>query len=225
MFAECANRIIAETVASIAGMSEECNVKDSISPNDHIEYVASTPSTTPENTAKKRNDQVCVDPKLSVEANPPAEISRVGNSGDLSSPPVSHARLEQKVSEKETNVSPMSPSVESKKSTKITSDEDDDWGGFLSNFEDEALVNIRVTRGSTKGKGKATPVGNVALVHLDSVSFHSEEGASLWKYVVKHKIVDEKEISDSTQECLDLIDLLLEAGLDKTLLCLGLFYP
>lgn len=76
------------------------------------------------------------------------------------------------------------PLVLSLKSLQITSDDNDDWG-FLSSSEDEAPINVRVTRGLAKGKGKANPIGNVALVPLDGVSFHSKEGASLWKYVGK----------------------------------------
>lgn len=95
----------------------------------------------------------------------------------------------------------------------------------MCNFEEEAPINTRVTRSSAKRKGKAASIGNVASVPLDGVFFHSEEGASLWKYVVKRKIVKEKELSPSTQECLNLMDLLLEVELDKTVLCLGPFYP
>lgn len=128
------------------------------------------------------------------------------------------------MSKKEAYVSPGSPSVESERSEKISFNEDDDCG-LLSSYEEEAPVNARVTRSSAEGKDKATFAGNVASIPLDGVSFHSEEGASLRKYVVKQKIVDEKELSPSIQECLDLMDLLLEAELDKTVLCLGLFYP
>lgn len=52
---------------------------------------------------------------------------------------------------------------------------------------------------------------NVSSIPLDGVSFHTEESASLWKYVVKRNIVDEKKLSDSAQECLELMDLLLES--------------
>lgn len=116
-----------------------------------------------------------------------------------------------------------SSSVEFEKSEKMSLDEDH-WG-LLSSFDEEAPVNARVTRSSIKIKGKVAFVGNVASVPLDDVSFHSKEGASLWKYVVKRKIVKEKELSPSTQECLNLMDLLLEVELDKTVLCLGPFYP
>lgn len=56
-----------------------------------------------------------------------------------------------------------------------------------------------VTQASAKGKKKQTTGVNVSYVPLDDVSFHTEESASLWKYVVKRNIVDEKELFDSAQ--------------------------
>lgn len=44
---------------------------------------------------------------------------------------------------------------------------------------------------SVKGKRKQTTSGNVSSVPLDGLSFHTEEGAGVWKYVVKRNIVDE----------------------------------
>lgn len=44
-------------------------------------------------------------------------------------------------------------------------------------------------------------------------------------YVVKRNIVDEKELSESAQEYLDLMNLLLEATLERIVLNLGPFYP
>lgn len=66
---------------------------------------------------------------------------------------------------------------------------------------------------------------NVSSIPLDGVSFHTGESASLWKYVVKRNIVDEKKLSENAQECLDLMDLLLEANLARIVLNLGPFYP
>lgn len=48
-----------------------------------------------------------------------------------------------------------------------------------------------------------------------------KESASLWKYVMKRNIVDEKELSKSTKKCLDLMELLLDVGLERTVLNLG----
>lgn len=103
-------------MAFVTGMSEACNVEDSVSPHDHIEHAATTPSMTLEKSALKRNDQVCADPKISDEAKPSTGISRDKNIDDLSSPPVSHTQVAQEFSEKETNVSLVSPSAESEKS-------------------------------------------------------------------------------------------------------------
>lgn len=98
-------------------------------------------------------------------------------------------------------------------------------GGFQSSSDNEDTENVRVTCATTKGKGKQTTNGNVSTIPLDEVSFHIEKGAGVWKYVVKRNIVDEKELSESTKECLDLRDLLPEARLEKIVLHLGSFYP
>lgn len=47
------------------------------------------------------------------------------------------------------------------------------------------------------------------------MSFHSEEDVNLWMFIVKQNIVDEKELSDRTQECVELMELLLNVGLER----------
>ncbi|TYK11089.1 flocculation protein FLO11-like [Cucumis melo var. makuwa] len=51
---------------------------------------------------------------------------------------------------------------------------------------------------------------------IDGVSFHSEEGAYKWKYVVKWQIADEANISDQYNSCLAILDLICNDGLHQT---------
>ena len=60
-----------------------------------------------------------------------------------------------------------------------------------SGFRRPSTKGLRVV--STKaGRRKVPP--NVPSVPIDGVSFHSEEGAHKWKYVVKRRIGDEANI-------------------------------
>lgn len=57
------------------------------------------------------------------------------------------------------------------------------------------------------------------------VSFHSEEGAQKWKYVVKWRIADEANISDQYNSCPAILDLIHNVGLLRTISEVGPFYP
>ncbi|XP_050941583.1 flocculation protein FLO11-like [Cucumis melo] len=53
---------------------------------------------------------------------------------------------------------------------------------------------------STKAGRQKVPL-NVPSVPIDGVSFHSEEGAHKWKYVVKRRIADKANITDQYNSC------------------------
>ncbi|KAA0041517.1 flocculation protein FLO11-like [Cucumis melo var. makuwa] len=77
---------------------------------------------------------------------------------------------------------------------------------------------------STKaGRRKVPP--NVSSIPIDGVSFHSEEGAHKWKYVVKRQIADEANIVDRYNFCPAILELRRNAGLIRTVSEVGLFYP
>ncbi|KAA0058506.1 flocculation protein FLO11-like [Cucumis melo var. makuwa] len=77
---------------------------------------------------------------------------------------------------------------------------------------------------STKaGRRKVPP--NVSSVPIDEVSFHSEEGAHKWKYVVKRRIADEANIADRYNSCPAVLELICNAELIRTVSEVGLFYP
>ncbi|KAA0049619.1 uncharacterized protein E5676_scaffold94G001040 [Cucumis melo var. makuwa] len=81
---------------------------------------------------------------------------------------------------------------------QVFSGSDSNWG-FHGDSDVEAIKKARVTRASTKGKGKRPSGSTVPSVSLDGVSFHTKECASLWKFIVKKNIVNEKELSVCTQ--------------------------
>lgn len=53
-------------------------------------------------------------------------------------------------------------------------------------------LTVHITRSFVKAKVKQPISMHVSSVPLDGVSFHTKESVSLWKYVVKRNIVDEK---------------------------------
>src|ERR1044072_6715613 len=61
--------------------------------------------------------------------------------------------------------------------------------------------------------GKLPKVPEVAI---DNISFHHPENAGRWKYVCLKRIALEGELNKSALECKDVIDLIKEAGLMKT---------
>ncbi|KAA0035772.1 flocculation protein FLO11-like [Cucumis melo var. makuwa] len=67
---------------------------------------------------------------------------------------------------------------------------------------------------STKaGRWKIPPPPNVPFEPIDGASFHSEEGAHKWKYMVKRRIADEENIADQYNSCPAILNLICNAGL------------
>jgi hypothetical protein len=65
---------------------------------------------------------------------------------------------------------------------------------------------------------------NVPDVLMDNVSFHFIDSAAKWKYVYARRIGLERELSEETLECKEVIDLIEQAGLMKTVSGLGSCY-
>lgn len=82
-----------------------------------------------------------------------------------------------------------------------------------------------MTRTSARTKAKKHVASNVSAVPLDSVFFHTKERAAQRKYIVKRNIVDEKKLSKRAQECIKIMELILNSGLERTILNLGPYYP
>ncbi|TYJ96982.1 flocculation protein FLO11-like [Cucumis melo var. makuwa] len=77
---------------------------------------------------------------------------------------------------------------------------------------------------STKAVRRKAPP-NVSSVPIDGVSFHSEEGAHKWKYVVKQRIANEANIADRYNFCSAILELIRNVDLIRTLSEVGPFYP
>ncbi|XP_050895219.1 uncharacterized protein LOC127101820 [Lathyrus oleraceus] len=56
----------------------------------------------------------------------------------------------------------------------------------------------------------------VAAVHLDNISFHLEDGAAKWKFVIKRRVAVERELGKDAVEVKEVMNLIKTVGLMKT---------
>ncbi|XP_008456227.2 uncharacterized protein LOC103496232 [Cucumis melo] len=73
------------------------------------------------------------------------------------------------------------------------------------------------------GRKKIPP--NIPSVPIDGILFHHEENVQCWKFVVQRWLADEVNVFDKHQSCMSIMDLIERAGLAKTILNVGPFYP
>ncbi|XP_050908482.1 uncharacterized protein LOC127122136 [Lathyrus oleraceus] len=66
--------------------------------------------------------------------------------------------------------------------------------------------------------------GKDAAVHLDNISFHLEDGAAKWKYVIQRRVAIERELGQEAVEVKEVIELIKNAGLMKTVVTLPQCY-
>ncbi|XP_050875725.1 uncharacterized protein LOC127079386 [Lathyrus oleraceus] len=66
--------------------------------------------------------------------------------------------------------------------------------------------------------------GKAAAVHLDNISFHLEVGAAKWKYVIQRRVAIERELGQEAVEVKEVINLIKNAGLIKTVVTLPQCY-
>ncbi|XP_050896716.1 uncharacterized protein LOC127103506 [Lathyrus oleraceus] len=62
---------------------------------------------------------------------------------------------------------------------------------------------------------RKSPV-KVAVVHLDNISFHLEDGAAKWKFMIQRRVAVERELGKDAVEIKEVMDLIKAAGLLKT---------
>ncbi|XP_050920307.1 uncharacterized protein LOC127137943 [Lathyrus oleraceus] len=62
---------------------------------------------------------------------------------------------------------------------------------------------------------RKSPV-KVAVVDLDNISFHLEDGAAKWTFVIERRVVVERELGKDVVEVKEVMDLIKAAGLLKT---------
>ncbi|CAJ2629912.1 unnamed protein product [Trifolium pratense] len=65
---------------------------------------------------------------------------------------------------------------------------------------------------------------NVPSVPIDNVSFHCVENVNRWKFVVKRRIAIERNLNEEFLKCEDIMNLIEQAGLMKTVSELGKCY-
>ncbi|XP_050890573.1 uncharacterized protein LOC127095981 [Lathyrus oleraceus] len=66
--------------------------------------------------------------------------------------------------------------------------------------------------------------GKAAAVHLDNISFHLEDGAAKWKYVIQRRVAIERELGQEAVEVKEVFELIKNAGLMKTVVTLPQCY-
>ncbi|XP_057444278.1 uncharacterized protein LOC130736465 [Lotus japonicus] len=71
--------------------------------------------------------------------------------------------------------------------------------------------------------GKRIPQ-NVPAVPIDNVSFHAEGHVQKWKYVCQRRVAKERDVGSDVLECKEVVALIENAGLMKTILKVGRCY-
>ncbi|XP_050920043.1 uncharacterized protein LOC127137644 [Lathyrus oleraceus] len=66
--------------------------------------------------------------------------------------------------------------------------------------------------------------GKAVVVHLDNISIHLEDGAAKWKYVIQRRVAIERELGQEAVEVKEVIELIKNAGLMKTVVSLPQCY-
>jgi hypothetical protein len=62
--------------------------------------------------------------------------------------------------------------------------------------------------------------GKVAAVHLDNISFHLEDGAAKWKFIIQRRVTVERELGKEAVEVKEVMGLIKNVGLMKTVVAL-----
>ncbi|KAK2424299.1 hypothetical protein QL285_034673 [Trifolium repens] len=81
---------------------------------------------------------------------------------------------------------------------------------------EDAEVNAPGIVSTQKKKAGRSIPHNVPDVPMDNVSFHFPTSAAKWKFVYHRRLALERELSDEAQECKEVMDLIHQAGLIKT---------
>ncbi|XP_050889833.1 uncharacterized protein LOC127095145 [Lathyrus oleraceus] len=86
-------------------------------------------------------------------------------------------------------------------------------------------TSVRPTKGGARkhSYGKKIPT-NIHEVPIDNISFHSVENIEKWKFVYQRRMALERELGKDAFECKEVIGLIQEAGLMKSVSDFGKFY-
>ncbi|XP_050909888.1 uncharacterized protein LOC127123731 [Lathyrus oleraceus] len=74
-----------------------------------------------------------------------------------------------------------------------------------------------------QASGKKIPA-NIPEVPIDNISFHSVENVKKWKFVYQRRLALERELGKDAYECKEVMSLIQEAGLMKTITGFGKCY-
>ncbi|KAK2434723.1 hypothetical protein QL285_019846 [Trifolium repens] len=88
----------------------------------------------------------------------------------------------------------------------------------------DAEVNAPSIVSAKKKKDWRTIPTNIPDVPMDNVSFHFSASADKWKFVYHRRLPLERELYDEALECKEVMDLIHQAGLMKTVSGLGKCY-
>ncbi|KAK2421808.1 hypothetical protein QL285_032396 [Trifolium repens] len=89
---------------------------------------------------------------------------------------------------------------------------------------ENAVVNAPGILSPQKKKAGRSIPQNIPDVPMGNVSFHFSNSAAKWKFVYHRRLALERELSDEALECKEVIDLILQAGLMKTVCEIGRCY-
>ncbi|KAK2363009.1 hypothetical protein P8452_66173 [Trifolium repens] len=89
--------------------------------------------------------------------------------------------------------------------------------------EDAEMNAPSIVSTQKKKAGRSIPQ-NVPDVPMDNVSFHFSVSAAKWKFVYHRRLALERELSEEALECKEVMDLIHQAGLIKTVCGLGKCY-
>ncbi|XP_050895521.1 uncharacterized protein LOC127102159 [Lathyrus oleraceus] len=95
-----------------------------------------------------------------------------------------------------------------------------------SDSEENVKDDVPDISPAKRSAGQKSPGKTVAAtgVHLDKISFHMKDGAAKWKYVIQRRVAIERELGQEAIEVKEIIELIKNAGLMKTVVTLPQCY-
>ncbi|XP_045794053.1 uncharacterized protein LOC123888927 [Trifolium pratense] len=93
-----------------------------------------------------------------------------------------------------------------------------------SDYEEDQDAEASPVASPQKSAKRKRMAPNVPSVPIDNVSFHCVENVDRWKFVVKRRMAIERNLTEELLKCQDIVNLIEEAGLMKTVSELGKCY-
>ncbi|XP_045810926.1 uncharacterized protein LOC123905365 [Trifolium pratense] len=93
-----------------------------------------------------------------------------------------------------------------------------------SDYEEDQDAEASPAASPQKSSKKRRMTSDIPSVPIDNISFHCVEYVDRWKFVVKRRLAVERNLSEELLKCQDIMSLIEEAGLIKTVSELGKCY-